>query len=80
MWLSRAKADANFISSDSKIVKRLRRRQYDPAIFERTIGIVLGSFTALLLYSFLQHILLYTFVYHIFMTSPIWLAVGPQSL
>ena len=25
-------------------------------------------------------ILLYIFVYHIFMTSPLWLAVGPQSL
>ena len=24
--------------------------------------------------------LLYMFVYHIFMTSPLWLAVGPQSL
>ena len=25
-------------------------------------------------------ILLYMFVYHIFMTSPLWLAVGPQTL
>ena len=24
--------------------------------------------------------ILYMFVYHIFMTSPLWLAVGPQSL
>ena len=39
--------EANFISSDSKIVKRLRRRQYDPAITERTIGLVLGPLTAL---------------------------------
>ena len=28
-------------------MKRLRRRQYDPAIIERTIGLVLGPFTAL---------------------------------
>ena len=33
---------ANFISSGSKIVKRLRRRQYNPVIIERTIGLVLG--------------------------------------
>ena len=31
------KAPANFISSGSKIVKHFRRRQYDPAIIERTI-------------------------------------------
>ena len=37
----------NFISSGSKIVKRLRRRQYDPVIIERTIGLVLGPSTAL---------------------------------
>ena len=37
---------ANF-SSGSKIVKRLRRRQYDPTIIEGTIGLVLGPFTAL---------------------------------
>ena len=30
-----------------KIVKRLRRRQYDPAVIERTIGLVLGPLTAL---------------------------------
>ena len=29
------------------LLKRLRRRQYDPAIIERTIGLVLGPFTAL---------------------------------
>ena len=34
-------------SSGSKIVKRLRRRQYDPVIIERNIGLVLGPFTAL---------------------------------
>ena len=28
-------------------MKRLRRRQYDPAIIERTIGLLLGHFTAL---------------------------------
>ena len=37
----------NFISSGSKIVKRLRRRQYDPMIIERNIGLVLGHSTAL---------------------------------
>ena len=30
-----------------KIVKRLRRRKYDPVVFERTIGLVLGPSTAL---------------------------------
>ena len=45
--LRRIKSESNFISSGSKIVKRLRRRQYDPVIIERTIGLVLGPFTAL---------------------------------
>ena len=45
LW--RIKGEANFISSGSEIVKRLRRRQYDPAIIERTIGIVIGPLTAL---------------------------------
>ena len=45
--LRRAKDTPNFISSGSKIVKRLRRRQYDPLIIERTIGLVLGPSTAL---------------------------------
>ena len=45
--LKRVKSESNFISSGSKIVKRLRRRQYDPVIIERTIGLVLGPFTAL---------------------------------
>ena len=45
--LRRVKGEANFISSGSKIGKRLRRRQYDPAIIERTLGLVLGPFTAL---------------------------------
>ena len=35
------------ILSGSKIVKRLRRRQYDPVIIERTICLVLGPFTFL---------------------------------
>ena len=45
--LRRVKGETNFISSDSKIVKRLRCRQYDPVIIERTIGLLLGPFTAL---------------------------------
>ena len=45
--LRRVKGETNFISSGSKIVKRLRRRQYDPAFIERTIGPVFGPFTAL---------------------------------
>ena len=43
----RIKDTPNFTSSGSKIVKRLRRRQYDPVIIERTIGLVLGPSTAL---------------------------------
>ena len=43
--LRRVKGEANFISSNSKIVKRLRRRQYDSAIIERTICLVLGPST-----------------------------------
>ena len=45
--LRRVKGEANFISSGCKISKRLRHRQCDPAIIERTIGLVLGPFTAL---------------------------------
>ena len=45
--LRRVKDTPNFISSGSKIVKRLRRRQYDPLIMERTIGLVLGPCTDL---------------------------------
>ena len=45
--LRRVKDTTNFISSGSKIFKRLRRRQYDPLIIERTIGLVLGPSTAL---------------------------------
>ena len=51
--LRRAKSESNFISSGSKIVKRLRRRQYDLVIIERTICLVLGPFTALYI-SFLK--------------------------
>ena len=42
--LRRVKCVANFVS---KIVKRLRRRKYDPVIIERTIGLVIGPSTAL---------------------------------
>ena len=46
--LRRVKDTPNFILSGSKIVERLRRRQYDPVIIERTIiGLVLGPSTAL---------------------------------
>ena len=45
--LRRVKGEGNFVSPGSKIVKRLRRCQYDPAIIERTIDLVLGPFTAL---------------------------------
>ena len=38
---------SEFVWSGSKIVKRLRRRKYDPEIIERTIGLVLGPSTAL---------------------------------
>ena len=45
--IKRVKDTPNFNSSGSKIVKRLRRRQYDPLIIKRTIGLVLGPCTAL---------------------------------
>ena len=45
--LRRVKGEANFISSGSKIIKRLRRCQYYPAIIEKTICLVLGPFTVL---------------------------------
>ena len=48
------KCKANFVSSGSKKVKRLRRRNYDPVIIERTIGLVLSPSTALYI-SFLKH-------------------------
>ena len=43
----RVKDTANFISSGWKILKRLRRWQYNPLIIEKTIGLVLGPDTAL---------------------------------
>ena len=52
--LRRVRCEANFVSSGSKIVKRLRRRKYDSLIIERTIGLVLGPSTALYR-SFLEH-------------------------
>ena len=52
--LRRVKDTPNFIWSGSKIIKRLRRRQYDPLIIERTIGFVLGPSTALYR-PFLEH-------------------------
>ena len=45
--LRRVKETPNVISSGSKTAKRLRRRQYDPLIIERTLGLVLGPYTAL---------------------------------
>ena len=42
----RVKGETNCISSGSKIVKR-RRRRHDPVNIEKTIGLVLGPFTAL---------------------------------
>ena len=45
--LRKVKGEAHFISSGSEIVKRLWCCPYDPAITERTIGVVLGPFTAL---------------------------------
>ena len=43
----RVKETPNFFSSGSKIVKRLRRRQYDPVIIEWTICLVFGPSTTL---------------------------------
>ena len=52
--LMRVKDTPNFILSGYKIVKRLRRREYDPFIIERTIGLVLGP-SAALYGPFLKH-------------------------
>ena len=52
--LRRVRCEVKFVSLGSKIVKRLRRRKYDPLIIERTIGLVLGHSTALHR-SFLKH-------------------------
>ena len=43
----RVKDTPNFSSSGFKIIKRIRGRQYNPLIIERTIGLVLGPSTAL---------------------------------
>ena len=43
--LRRVKCEPNFISS--RVVKRLRRREYDPVIIKSTIGLELISSTAL---------------------------------
>ena len=45
--LRRVKRSNNFIASGTKIVKRLRRRHYDPGFIEKTIGLVLGPSTAM---------------------------------
>ena len=46
--LKRVKDTPNFIiSSGSKRVKILRRRQYDPLMIKMTIGLVIGPSTAL---------------------------------
>ena len=37
----------HFISTVTKIIERIRHRQYDPGINEKTIGIVLGPSTAM---------------------------------
>ena len=41
----KVKGRANFISSNWKITKRVRHRQYDNVIIERMIGLVLGTST-----------------------------------
>ena len=90
--LRRVKGETNFISSGSKIVKRLWRRQYDPVIIEMTIRLVFGPFTALYR-SFLKR---WTLTYKAVRTiwralskppqrrqgphpSPLWLLVGTPS-
>ena len=55
--LRSVRCEANSVSSGSEIVKRLRRRKYDPVIIERTICRVLGPSTALYR-SFLKHCIL----------------------
>ena len=45
--LRRIKCEANFVSSGSKIVKRLRRRKYDQVIIEMAMDLVFGPSTAL---------------------------------
>ena len=62
--LRRVRCEANFVSSGSKIVKRIRRRKYDPLIIKRTIGLVLGHYTAFYR-SFIKHCTL-TIIYENF--------------
>ena len=50
----RVKCETNFVSSGSKIVKRIRRRKYDPLFIKMTIGLVMGPSIALYR-SFLEH-------------------------
>ena len=52
--LKRVSCEVNVVSLGSKIVKRLRRRTYDPVIIEKTIGLVIGPTTSLYR-SFLKH-------------------------
>ena len=52
VYKPRSQRRSEFVSSDSKIVKYLRCRKYDPVITERTIG--LDPFTALYNF-FLEH-------------------------
>ena len=53
----RAKGAANYVSSGSKIVKRLQSRKYYPLIINRKIGIALGPSLALNRY-FQKHCIL----------------------
>ena len=52
--LRRVRWEANFVSSDSKIVKRLWRLKSDPVIIEKTIGLVFDPSTVLYR-SFIKH-------------------------
>ena len=86
--LRRVKDTPNFVSSGSKIVKRLRRRQYDPLIIERTIGLVFGHCTALYR-PFLKHCTLTNNIWRALSKPPqrrqgpdlhpLWLLVGTLS-
>ena len=54
--LSRVKDTRNIVSTNSKIVKRLRRQKVCPMIIDRTIGLVLGPSEVLFTSrSFLEH-------------------------
>ena len=45
--LSNFPVNDEIFASGTKIVKRLRRGQYDPGIIEKTIGLALGPSTAM---------------------------------